>query len=50
MASQGVKYGMTYIKMEVLVHCLLEDSGHVGTGSRSLFAAVVLNVLVLAVR
>jgi hypothetical protein len=50
MASQGVKYGMIYIQTEVLVHCLLKDSRHVGTESRSFFAAVVPNVLVLAVR
>jgi hypothetical protein len=50
MASEGVKYGMIYIHMEVLVHRLLKDSRHVGAGIRSLFAAVVPNVLVLAVR
>jgi len=27
MASQGVKHGMIYIQMEVLVHSLLKDSG-----------------------
>jgi hypothetical protein len=50
MASQGVRYGVIYIQMEVLVHNVLKVSGHVGTGSRSLFAAVVPNVLVLVVR
>jgi hypothetical protein len=50
MASKGGKYGMIYIQIEVLVHHVLKDSGHVGTGSRSVFAAVVPNVLVLVVR
>ena len=43
MASQGVKYVMIYIHIEVLVHSLLKD-GHVAAESRSVLAVVVPNV------